>query len=64
MPILRLGVLLVVATAFAAGAVAAGVVPALTMSTAIVLGAAIAPPDAVSALAIGSSAAPQRSSRC
>jgi len=52
-PILRLGVLLVVATAFAAGAVAAGVVPALTMSTAIVLGAAIAPPDAVSALAIG-----------
>ena len=52
-PILRLGVLLVIATAFAAGAVAAGVVPALTMSTAIVLGAAIAPLDAVSALAIG-----------
>jgi monovalent cation/hydrogen antiporter len=52
-PILRLGVLLVVATAFAAAALAAGVVPALTMSTAIVLGAAIAPPDAVSALAIG-----------
>jgi monovalent cation/hydrogen antiporter len=52
-PILRLGVLLVVATAFVAAFVAAGVVPALTMSTAIVLGAAIAPPDAVSALAIG-----------
>ena len=52
-PILRLGVLLVVATAFAAAFVAAGVVPGLTMATAIVLGAAIAPPDAVSALAIG-----------
>jgi monovalent cation/hydrogen antiporter len=52
-PILRLGVLMVAATAIVAAVVAAGVVPGLTLSAAIVLGAAIAPPDAVSALAIG-----------
>jgi len=52
-PILVLGVGLVVATTFAIGAVGAWVVPGLTGGAAIVLGAVVAPPDAVSAVAIG-----------
>ena len=52
-PILVLGVGLVVATTFAVGAVGAWVVPGLTGGAAIVLGAVVAPPDAVSAVSIG-----------
>jgi CPA1 family monovalent cation:H+ antiporter len=52
-PILRLGVGLVVVTAFVVGAVAAWVVPGLTFGAALVLGAVVAPPDAVTAVAIG-----------
>lgn len=52
-PILLLGVGLVAATTFAVGAVGAWVVPGLTGGAAIVLGAVVAPPDAVSAVAIG-----------
>src|SRR4051794_19339984 len=51
--ILVLGVGLVVATALAVGAVGAWAVPALTTGAAVVLGAVVAPPDAVSAVAIG-----------
>src|SRR5690349_1068554 len=52
-PIIRLGVGLVILTAFIAGAVAQAALPALTNGSAIVLGAVVAPPDAVSAVAIG-----------
>jgi monovalent cation/hydrogen antiporter len=52
-PILMLGVGLVVATTFAVGAVGAWVVPGLTGGAAVVLGAVVAPPDAVSAVSIG-----------
>src|SRR5262245_16811058 len=52
-PILVLGVGLVIVTALVVGAVGAAVVPALTTGAAIVLGAVIAPPDAVSAVGIG-----------
>ncbi len=52
-PILRLGVGLVVVTAFVTGQVASWVVPGLAFGTALVLGAVIAPPDAVTAVAIG-----------
>ncbi|HET6510465.1 MAG TPA: sodium:proton antiporter [Baekduia sp.] len=52
-PILLLGVGLVIATTFAVGAVGAWVLPGLTGGAAIVLGAVVAPPDAVSAVAIG-----------
>jgi CPA1 family monovalent cation:H+ antiporter len=52
-PILRLGVGLVVITSFAVGGFAARVVPGLTFGTALVLGAVVAPPDAVTAVAIG-----------
>jgi NhaP-type Na+/H+ or K+/H+ antiporter len=52
-PILVLGVGLVVATALAVGVVGAWVIPGLTTGAAIVLGAVIAPPDAVSAVSIG-----------
>jgi CPA1 family monovalent cation:H+ antiporter len=52
-PILVLGVGLVIATALAVGLVGAWVVPGLTTGAAIVLGAVVAPPDAVSAVAIG-----------
>src|SRR6185503_11639161 len=51
--IVRLGVGLVLITALAAAAVAQSVVPGLTAGAAIVLGAVVAPPDAVSAVAIG-----------
>jgi CPA1 family monovalent cation:H+ antiporter len=51
--IVRLGVGLVLITALAVAAVAQSVVPGLTAGAAIVLGAVVAPPDAVSAVAIG-----------
>lgn len=53
-PILGLGVALVVVTAFAVAAVSSwlAVVP-LTFGTALVLGAIVAPPDAVTAVAVG-----------
>ncbi len=52
-PIVGLGVGLVVATALLVGVFAAWVVPALTLGTAFILGAIVAPPDAVTAVAIG-----------
>ena len=52
-PILRLGVGLVVVSAFAVGGVASLVVPGLGFGAALVLGAVVAPPDAVTAVAIG-----------
>ena len=52
-PILVLGVGLVVVTALLVGVVGAWAVPTLTTGAAIVLGAVVAPPDAVSAVAIG-----------
>ncbi|GAB3243932.1 cation:proton antiporter [Kineosporia babensis] len=54
-PILRLGVVLVLITAFAVGGVAYWSVPELTFGAALVLGAAVGPPDAVTAVAIGRS---------
>lgn len=52
-PILGLGVALVVVTAVAVAAVASWAVPALTFGAALVLGAVVAPPDAVTAVAVG-----------
>ncbi|GAB3567964.1 Na+/H+ antiporter [Spelaeicoccus albus] len=52
-PIRRLGVTLVLATALAAGFVAYALVPDLTLPAAFLIGAVVAPPDAVSAMAIG-----------
>jgi len=51
--ILNLGVLLVIATALAASVVTGWLLPALSVPMALLLGAVIAPPDAVSAVAIG-----------
>jgi monovalent cation/hydrogen antiporter len=51
--ILNLGVLLVVVTTVAVGAVVGWVLPSLTLPAALVVGAVVAPPDAVSAVAIG-----------
>jgi monovalent cation/hydrogen antiporter len=52
-PILGLGVGLVVITAFAVAGVASWIVPSLTFGTALILGAVVAPPDAVTAVAVG-----------
>ncbi|MBP2479178.1 CPA1 family monovalent cation:H+ antiporter [Crossiella equi] len=52
-PILALGVGMVVVTTAAAGGVAAWAVPGLALLPAFVLGAVVAPPDAVAALAVG-----------
>lgn len=52
-PIRRLGVTLVLGTALAAGFVAYVLVPDLTLPAAFLIGAVVAPPDAVSAMAIG-----------
>ena len=52
-PILGLGVSLVIITAIAVGFVASAIVPGLALGTAILLGAVVAPPDAVTAAAIG-----------
>lgn len=52
-PILRLGVGMVVVTAAAVGVFANWLVPELTLGAALVLGAVVAPPDAVAAVAVG-----------
>jgi CPA1 family monovalent cation:H+ antiporter len=52
-PIVQLGVVLVFVTAIAVALVARIVVPDLPMPVALVLGAIVAPPDAVSAASIG-----------
>ncbi|GAA4489090.1 cation:proton antiporter [Rhodococcus olei] len=52
-PILRLGVGMVLVTALAVGAFANWLVPELTLGAAIVLGAVVAPTDAVTAVAVG-----------
>ncbi|MCT1396617.1 cation:proton antiporter [Microbacterium sp. p3-SID338] len=49
----RLGIWLVLLTAFAVGLVAWWILPSLTLPGALLLGAIVAPPDAVSAAAIG-----------
>ena len=52
-PILGLGVGLVVVTAVAVAGVASWILPSLTFATALILGAVVAPPDAVTAVAVG-----------
>lgn len=52
-PILSLGVVLVLVSTAVTGAAAWWVAPELTVTGALVLGAVVAPPDAVTALAIG-----------
>ena len=52
-PILALGIGMVVVSTLVTGAVANWVVPGLGVVSALVLGAVVAPPDAVSAVAIG-----------
>ncbi|KOS55978.1 Na+/H+ antiporter [Rhodococcus rhodochrous] len=52
-PILRLGIFTVLATAFAVALSASWLVPELTLGAALVLGAVVAPTDAVSAVAVG-----------
>lgn len=49
----RLGIFLVIVTALVVGAVAYFLIPDMTLPAAILLGAIVAPPDAVSAAAIG-----------
>ncbi|MEQ1769718.1 MAG: sodium:proton antiporter [Devosia sp.] len=51
--IVNLGVFLVAVTTGIVGAVAAAVVPGMTLAVALVLGAVVSPPDAVTAVAIG-----------
>ncbi|MBY6413103.1 Na+/H+ antiporter [Rhodococcus sp. BP-252] len=51
--ILRLGIIMVVVTTFAVGYFANWLVPELTLGAALVLGAVVAPPDAVAAVAVG-----------
>lgn len=51
--IVNLGVLLVAVTAVAVGAVAANIIPGMTLAAALVLGAVVSPPDAVTAVAVG-----------
>ncbi|HEX3783811.1 MAG TPA: sodium:proton antiporter [Pseudonocardiaceae bacterium] len=52
-PIISLGVGMVVVSTFVTGLVAWWVVPGLALVPALVLGAVVAPPDAVAALAVG-----------
>jgi NhaP-type Na+/H+ or K+/H+ antiporter len=52
-PILSLGVGMVVVSTLVTGVVAAWAVPGLALAPALVLGAVVAPPDAVAALAVG-----------
>lgn len=52
-PILRLGVGLVLVTAFVVGFFANWLVPELTLGAALVLGAVVSPTDAVSAVSVG-----------
>ena len=51
--ILRLGLVMVIVTTVAVGYFANLLVPELTLGAALVLGAVVAPPDAVSAIAVG-----------
>lgn len=51
--ILRLGIGMVVVTAVAVGVFANWLVPELTLGAALVLGAVVAPPDAVAAVSVG-----------
>lgn len=51
--ILRLGVVMVIVTTFVVGWFADWLVPELTLAAALVLGAVVAPPDAVAAVAVG-----------
>src|SRR3954470_23519763 len=51
--ILNLGVFLVAVTTGIVGAVAAAIVPNMTLAVALVLGAVVSPPDAVTAVAVG-----------
>ncbi len=55
-PIASLSVVLVLLTAFAVGALVSLIVPGLPLAAGVVLGAAVAPPDPVAALSIGSRA--------
>ncbi|WP_082764050.1 sodium:proton antiporter [Frondihabitans sp. PAMC 28766] len=52
-PIRRLGIFLVLVTALVVGFVAYNLIPDMTLPAAILVGAVVAPPDAVSAAAIG-----------
>jgi CPA1 family monovalent cation:H+ antiporter len=52
-PIIQLGVVLVVITAFVVGLLAHLLLPGLPWEVALLLGAVVAPPDAVAAVAIG-----------
>jgi len=52
-PILRLGIFMVLVTAFVVAFVADSMIPELTLGVALVLGAVVAPTDAVSAVAVG-----------
>jgi monovalent cation/hydrogen antiporter len=51
--VISLSVLLVLATALAVGGVLSWLVPAVPLAAAVALGAAVAPPDPVAALAVG-----------
>lgn len=51
--IANLGVVLVLVTTAAVGGVAAAIIPHMTLPVALVLGAVVSPPDAVTAVAIG-----------
>jgi CPA1 family monovalent cation:H+ antiporter len=51
--ILNLGVFLIAVTTGIVGAVAASVMPGMTLAVALVLGAIVSPPDAVTAVAVG-----------
>ncbi|MCZ4076579.1 Na+/H+ antiporter [Rhodococcus sp. H36-A4] len=51
--ILRLGIVMVLVTTFAVGYFANWLVPEFTLGAALVLGAVVAPPDAVAAIAVG-----------
>ncbi|MFD4367104.1 Na+/H+ antiporter [Rhodococcus sp. NPDC058521] len=52
-PILRLGVLMVLVVAFAVAGLVQWMIPEFTFATALVLGAVVAPTDAVSAVSVG-----------
>src|SRR5690606_13658747 len=51
--IFNLGVLLVAVTTAIVGGLAAAAIPGMTLGVALVLGAVISPPDAVTAVAVG-----------
>ena len=51
--IANLGVLLVIVTAEVVGGIAASLIPGMTLAAALVLGAVVSPPDAITATAVG-----------